>query len=146
MEKAYYAGTSEEYYSVGPCATMEEAIEELKADNEDEIAEGEITSCWVGELKERGITVEGESFWERLVEDYDSDMYEGFFERAMDAVGKDAYKELGHLLTGAVQAWAKKHDLERHFHIIDPIKEVRLREPVCGCEEFDYCEVHGSKP
>lgn len=127
MEKSYYAGTSEEHYSVGPCPTMEEAFEELKADCEDEIAEGDVTSIWVGEMEEREITVCGEKFWEDLIENYDSDMYEGFFDRCMD-ITKDDMKELGKSITEVVQVWVKKHDMEKHFHVINPIKEFEFPE------------------
>ena len=108
----FFAGSSEENFSVGPEATCEDAAAEYFAENEDD------ESCYVGKGQLTGFEVSGRRLMEWIGEGLADELYEDALDSWCEKMPKEAYDELSQNVTGVVRDWLKKHGQQMEWNVI----------------------------
>ena len=137
MEGKWGYSTNEELYS-GECDTKEEAIAEAIAESEDSY------TLHVGQYKAVRPEINGYQICEQVGEH----AYEQCGEVCIDWLGyvpKEQEQLLTKRLTDVFYDWCKEFGYTPNFFGVENVEMVS-QERRCGCDEYDYCEVHGSMP
>lgn len=109
----------EEYSFSGPCASIDECINEFKNDFEDE------DTVYIGVPGRLDTSVCGKNFWENHVENI-PDAYEDFYEKACDAPTEEQLNLLGERLNEVIERWIEENGISDIFDCITPHKEIKI--------------------
>lgn len=109
----WYASNNPEIYSVGPCSTREDAIEEFKEENE-----GKMPS-FLGKAEEVFATVDGCSLVENIGEYLHDNLYEGAVDGWCHFKRNDPrWDTLSERLTKVLHEWLDEVGEQKSFDVI----------------------------
>jgi hypothetical protein len=118
----YFAATSDEGpFCVGPCETIEIAIDEAKSEYADELAEGGQIVLGIG--TDVYCEVRGDRIIDNMADDMDSDLYEDAMDGWCENMPPGSMDELSKALTATLHAWLDKYGERKCWSMVETLAD-----------------------